>query len=113
MIFIETDVFTSRIQRLGLEDDLRELQNDLLKNPLAGTTDAGTGGLRKTRMSSSGRNKGKRGGARVHYLYLDDLAQIFLIFVYSKDEDDSLTKDQKKALSKVVQEIKTNAERAR
>jgi hypothetical protein len=68
LIFVETGVFTKRVARLGLEEALRELQKELLQNPLGGDLDPGTGGLRKVRIPDPGRGKGKRGGARVHYL---------------------------------------------
>ena len=104
--FVETDVFTRRIARLGLEGNLRELQNELIENPGAGRLDPGTAGLRKVRMSSSVRGKGKSGGARVHYLYLPHVARIYLMFVYVKNEDESLSPEQKKQLSKIVKLIK-------
>lgn len=68
--FVEAKVFTKRVAALGLENQLRELQLDLVANPEAGTVDPGTGGLRKVRMADPARGKGKRGGARVHYLLL-------------------------------------------
>ena len=70
MVFVETSVFTKRIVRLGLDDALRGLQLELLENPTAGDLDPGTGGLRKVRMPDPTRGKGKRGGGRVHYLWL-------------------------------------------
>lgn len=111
--FVETTVFSRRIERLGLEEDLRELQTILLQNPEAGRLDPGTGGLRKIRIASAGRGKGKSGGGRVHYLYLSHVDRIYLIFVYSKDEDETLSPDQKRALSAVVKNIKREVERAR
>jgi hypothetical protein len=99
-------VFSRRIDRLGLEEDLRELQRILLENPEAGRLDPGTGGLRKARMTDARRGKGKSGGGRVHYLYLSHVDRIYLIFIYSKDEDDTLSPDQKRELSRVVASIK-------
>ncbi|MGH7576080.1 MAG: hypothetical protein ACREM1_13260 [Longimicrobiales bacterium] len=55
---------------LGLEGALRDLQLTLLDRPEAGDLDPGTGGLRKVRMRDPARGKGKRGGARAHYLWL-------------------------------------------
>jgi len=75
LVFVETSVFTKRI---ALE---------LLENPAAGDLDPGTGGLRKVRMADPTRGKGKRGGARVHYLWLPHRDVIYLLFAYSKDED--------------------------
>lgn len=46
------------------------LQLELIENPAAGDVEPGTGGLRKIRLAAPARGKGKRGGARVHYLWL-------------------------------------------
>jgi len=68
--------------------------------------DPGMGGLRKVRIPDPGRGKGKRGGARVHYLWLSHVERIYLLFVYSKDEVDALSNEQRKALKSVVEAIK-------
>ena len=61
--FIEVPQFTKKWKELGLSDEsLRELENILLKNPKAGDTIQGTGGLRKIRIPLE--NTGKRGGGR-------------------------------------------------
>ena len=111
LTFVETNVFSSRIGKLGLEDELRQLQLHLIANPSRGRLDPGTGGLRKTRMPDPSRGKGKRGGARVHYLWLSNKRVLYLIFVYSKDEADSLSADQKEELKKVVDAIKAEHSR--
>lgn len=104
--FIETKLFTQRMQDLGLESVVRALQAELSANPMLGDLDAGTGGLRKTRVPDPSRGKGKRSGARVHYLYLPDRSVVYLLFVYSKDELAALNAAQKKALKKVVDAIR-------
>lgn len=104
--FVETQVFTRRITALKLDEPLRKLQLELLKNPEAGPVDPGTGGLRKVRIPDPHRGKGKRGGARVHYLWLPGLSVMYLIFVYGKDELATLTQDQKRQMKAVVQAIK-------
>ncbi len=106
IIFVETLVFTRRVSTLELEEPLRELQLELLRNPEAGRLDPGTGGLRKVRISDPHRGKGKRGGARVHYLWLSGPAVLYFIFVYGKDEASTLTQDQKRQLKALVQAIK-------
>jgi hypothetical protein len=68
--------------------------------------DPGTGGLRKVRMTASARGKGKRGGARVHYLWLPGHQVIYLLFVYGKDDQESLDPNQKKRLRRLVEKIK-------
>ena len=104
--FVETHLFTKRIVRLGLEQPLRELQIELAANPTTGDVDPGTGGLRKVRVPDPGRGTGKRGGARVHYLWVPSRERIYLVFVYSKGEAATLTMDQRAALSRIVREIK-------
>ncbi len=113
LLFIETRVFTRLLARLGLEEGLQHLQQEILSNPDAGDPDPGTGGLRKIRIPDKGRGKGKRGGARVHYLWLPHVSTVYLVFVYSKDEDDTLEPEQKKQLREAVAQIKEATKRDR
>lgn len=106
MRFVETDLFTRRVVRLNLEEALRRLQVELAVNPEAGDLDPGTGGLRKVRVADPARGRGKRGGARVHYLWLPHQSLIYLVYVYTKDEADTLSAGQKKAVRAVVESIK-------
>ena len=107
LTFVETTAFTKRISALGLEASLRGLQLELLDNPEAGDVEPGTAGLRKMRIGDPTRGKGKRGGARVHYLWLAHRGRVYLMFVYGKNEASTLTADQKKKLRAVVAQIKT------
>jgi hypothetical protein len=91
---------------LGLEESLRELQLALIGNPEAGDVEPGTGGLRKVRLGNPTRGKGKRGGAHVHYLWLAHKSVIYLLYVYSKNEANTLTAEQKRELRAVVALIK-------
>jgi hypothetical protein len=106
LTFVETTVFTKRVTALGLEDSLRLLQHELMLNPEAGDVEPGTGGLRKIRVADPGRGKGKRGGARVHYLWLKHRDRIYLIFVYGKNESAMLTAEQKRQLRQVATQIR-------
>jgi hypothetical protein len=106
LTFVETTVFTKRVAALGLEESLQGLQLELIDNPEAGDVDPGTGGLRKIRLGDPTRGKGKRGGARVHYLWLPHRSRIYLMLVYGKNEASTLTADQKKELRTVVTQIK-------
>jgi len=107
--FVETDVFSSRVARLSLESAVRDLQLELVEDPERGPLDAGTGGLRKMRMAVPGSARGKSGGVRVHYLWLEHIDRIYLVFVYGKGEQDSLSAEQKTALKQIVQRIKDDA----
>ena len=79
MLFIEASVFTKRLPDVLDDASYHEFQLHLASHPLAGDLIAGTGGLRKIRWSASGR--GKRGGARVIYYYVDDESQIWLLLI--------------------------------
>jgi hypothetical protein len=107
--FVETGVFTRLVGRHHLEGALRELQLELVENPTAGDVDPGTGGLRKVRMPDPSRNKGKRAGVRVHFLWLPRRKRIYLLHLYTKAERDTLTLDQKSALRQIVRKIKEMA----
>lgn len=103
--FIEVPMFTKKWKALGLPDHtLRDLQNILLKNPKSGDTIQGTGGLRKIRIPLD--NTGKRGGGRVLYVDVEVKETIYFINVYTKNEKDDLTEDEKKAFRAVVQILK-------
>jgi len=104
--FVESRVFTERVIRMGLDGAVGELQAHLLKEPEVGDLDPGTGGLRKVRMRDPSRGKGKRSGARVHYLWVPRVRRIYLLFVYGKDEASTLTRRQKQALAEMSRAIK-------
>lgn len=105
--FIEVKSFTTKWYDLGLtDDDLRALQNVLLEDPKAGDTISGTGGLRKIRIPMENRGKGKRGGARVLYVDIELKEKIYFVNVYTKDEKDDLTPDEKKAFKAVIKMLK-------
>jgi hypothetical protein len=108
--FIEFAAFTSRLAALArdnAEDVLLGIQNDLLQNPLRGSIVQGTAGVRKARASDPSRGKGKRGGLRYLYYYIERDREIYLLMIFNKSEQDELTGDQKKILASVVRELGT------
>lgn len=107
--FVETAVFTARLVRLGLEAPFRRLQLLLWEDPEAGALDPGTGGLRKVRMGNPGRGIGKRGGARVHYLWLARRRTIYFLWIYGKHEQDALSSEQKAVLRALAGRIRAEA----
>ena len=105
-MFVEASDFSDRVVKFGLEDELRELEAELDRNPLAGTVDASACGLRKIRMRDRNRGQGKRFGARVYYLYAPHRQTIFLVFIYRKDVQDILTAAQREALCRWVRAMR-------
>ena len=93
--------FDRQWRRLGLGDEeLRQLQQELLENPKAGSVLKGTGGLRKYRIAFPGR--GKSGGGRVAYVDFTVHKTIYLITAYPKSEKDNLTDNEKNEIAKVI-----------
>ena len=100
VVFLETPVFTRRIKELVDDDQYRQLQLRLLAHPDAGDLIRGSGGLRKIRLGVAGR--GKRGGSRVIYYWITAKAQIYMLLVYAKNEQDDLMEEQLKELRALV-----------
>ena len=87
----------------SFKDDLKQLNDMLTANPNTGD-DLG-GGLRKVRMAIGDKNKGKNHGARViTYTFLVDESKgvVNLVFIYDKQERDSISKKEIKSLMKSV-----------
>jgi len=100
----ETPTFTRQADKLFSEDEKRELIDFLAVNPLAGDEIPGTGGVRKVRIAASGR--GKRGGARVIYYYLDETMPIYALLVYAKNARDDMTPDEKRLVAALAAALK-------
>ena len=110
MILIETRFFTSRVEELLDRETYRHLQNELLKNPVAGAVIPSCAGLRKIRAASSFRQKGRRGGCRIIYLHVPLVHRIYFIAIYGKNEQDNLTEQDVKNLRHVVDHIHKEAD---
>ncbi len=104
--FVETSEFTEWVADYLPDEALADLQRELLDDPEAGTVMRGCGGLRKIRTGDSRRGKGKRGGARVIYLHIEEADRIHLITIYGKDQKDDLSAADKKSYRKLVEFLK-------
>lgn len=95
-IFVESKIFEKyRADHLS-DEEFRLFQAELMSSPKLGDVIQGTGGLRKIRVASKG--KGKRGGSRIIYYFLDEKRRFYLLTIYGKSEMSDLTADQKKQL---------------
>ena len=101
MEFVETSIFTKRIQALLTDEEYQGLQHVLAENPKAGEGIPGGGGLRKIRWRIGG--TGKRGGIRGIY-YCESAHRLYMIYAFSKSAQANLTKAQLKTLSAYVKE---------
>jgi len=104
LTFIESRGFTEKLATLVADDAYRTFQNELQENPEKGDLIQGTGGVRKARMRLPGR--GKSGGARVIYLFLENHARIYFLTLYTKSQQVDLSPTEKKAVREVVEAIK-------
>src|SRR5690242_2733720 len=98
MEFIEAPAFSRYLHEYLDDDGYREMQGRLAQDPKSGEVIPGAGGFRKVRWADTRRGKGRRGGLRVIYYYLEDQQQIWLMTLYGKDEAADLTTAEKKTL---------------
>jgi hypothetical protein len=84
------------------DDEYRQLQAELTRQPDIGPVIKGSGGLRKVRWAAKG--AGKRGGARVIYYWAVAQDRLLMLFIYPKNVRDDLSQDQLKVLRKIVEE---------
>ena len=111
-VFIESTEFTKWVSSDLPDETYAELQQELMDNPEKGAVMPGCGGLRKVRVADPKRGKGKRGGARVIYLYVPEAKWFFMLDIYGKDEKDDLSAGEKKSLLKLTNELKRQAKAA-
>lgn len=103
MIFIETPTFTRMVTALLSDDEYRGLQAELADDPEKGAIIEGGGGIRKVRWAAQGR--GKSGGVRVIYYWLQEDRQIYMLVVYPKSKKDDLTARETAILRELVKEL--------
>ncbi|EIQ00232.1 hypothetical protein OpiT1DRAFT_04774 [Opitutaceae bacterium TAV1] len=104
MVFLETPTFARKIAGILTAEEYTALQQDLAANPTQGKVIPSCGGARKARCAAKG--KGKSGGARIIYLYIQIADTIHLITAYTKSEASDITSDQKKAIRKLTNQLK-------
>ena len=99
---VETPTFTRLVTANLSEEDYRTLQVELARNPELGKVIPESGGIRKLWWGGEGR--GKSGGFRIIYYSATTAQKVLMLYMYAKNVADDLTKDQLKALAKVVKE---------
>ena len=100
----QTKPYLRSVSLLPKGVDIKQVEEEIAKNPLHWPIIPGTGGVRKARFGIG--NKGKSGGGRLCYLYLMQEEDIYLLAVYSKNVQEDLNPDQKNALKQTVKQIK-------
>jgi len=102
-----TELFDSSWKEHKLTDDnLRQLQANLLRNPKAGDVLQGTGGFRKVRYAPE--RHGKSGGLRVAYLDIPEFETLYLMLAFPKSKKSNLSNAECNELRKISLSIKKN-----
>ncbi len=100
--FIESSIFSKIVNKYLDEEELRLLQNNISANPEEGDLIPGSGGLRKLRWAA--KSKGKRGGVRVIYYWKNAAGEIWLLTIYSKNEETNIPANILKKLKEKFEE---------
>jgi len=90
--------FKAEATELIGRDGIEALAVYLLDQPDAGDVVPGAGGVQKLRWAAKG--KGKRGGARIIYLYVVIAARIYLLRCYAKNVKTDLTAGERESCGK-------------
>ena len=97
---VETPAFLADAERLFTRQERDALVDMIAKDPECGVLVPGAGGIRKVRFGFGGR--GKRGGARVIYLFGGRDIPLFLLAAFAKNEQADLSGAERSALSRQV-----------
>lgn len=103
IIFIEIPDFFKKIEKIASLEEFYQLQDELLIDPEKGKIEKGTGGARKIRLKVSSR--GKSGGARVIYYYVDFRGEVWFLDAYLKNEKESINEEEKKRLYSFIKDV--------
>lgn len=102
--FVESVDFTRDLHRLAgsaADSVLNAIQNDLRANPTRGDVVQGLG-----RVADPTRHKGKRGGFRYLFLYIEVQGIIHLLYLFGKNEQDDLSAADRRLLMTLAAEVK-------
>lgn len=97
LTIVSLDTFSKDVKKLykkykNISNDLKKVQEDLIKNPKAGI-ELGHN-CYKARVGNSSIPTGKSGGFRVLYYYLDAEGRLYLMTMYSKRELENISDDK-------------------
>jgi len=108
---VETPRFLIDAARLFTDEEREAIVDRVATDPRCGVVVPGGESIRKVRVGFGGR--GKRGGARVIYLFGGNDIPVFLLAAFAKNEKDDLTGAELSAMAKAVKTILVDYRRQR
>ncbi len=102
--FVYLPTFERTMSGLLTDTAMRVIENELLINPRRGDVIPDTNGVRKMRVALPGR--GKRGGGRITYLYVETKDRVYFILAYAKNVKETTTAAEIKALTSLARVLK-------
>jgi len=106
---VETPRYRADAERIFAAAERNAIVDLVAADPHCGVVVPGSGGIRKVRVGLGGR--GKRGGARVLYIFGGDDIPVFLLAAFAKNERDDLTPAERTAMAKAVSTMLANYRR--
>jgi hypothetical protein len=108
--FIEVPVVSDKLQELYdkrrfTPEGYREMQNAIINGEVRAPRIRGTGGARKVRWGT--KHGGKSGGIRAILYHHQQCSMYYLVYLYSKSDEDALTNKQKSRLKTLITRLKT------
>jgi len=102
---VEVEPFPVKATQVWDDEERLEFIGFIATNPQAGDVMAGSGGVRKVRWRRPG--LGKRGGVRVIYYYHDESMPLYLLTVYAKSRQETLSPAEVKAMRRIVSVLRS------
>jgi hypothetical protein len=100
---VETPTYLADAERLFSAEEREAIVDTVSAEPRSGVVIPGTGGVRKLRVAASGR--GKRGGARVIYVFGGDDVPVFLLALFAKNEKSDLSQAERNKLARMTADL--------
>jgi len=101
---IYTSVYLRSLKELPSDAKVAEAEHEIAEKPLKFPVISGTGGARKARIAIG--NRGKSGGGRIIFVYVQDNDDIYLLEAYAKNAKENLSTADKKMLKALILELK-------
>ncbi len=100
---VETPSYLADAERLFSPVERMAIVDRLAADPRCGVVIPGSGSLRKVRFGFGAR--GKRGGARIIYLFSGESLPVFILAVFAKNEKSDLSAAERNALARMVADM--------